>query len=255
MRNQKNNVKQASRLSSVPVRVGQCQFVLKKLTIIVAVFAITMFAKSEEKLNVPPEGFTALFNGEDFTGWTGEHPNKPWVNKDEWKKHWKIENGVIKTYSDYKGYNLGLWTVKNDYKNFHLKFDFFMPDKESGFGANSGILSRVMQFALFAKPPWNVHFACGSKESTEFKKIRRENGITPNTAPHGQWNKAELILIGRKATLTLNGKIVCKDIFIPKEKNDTEVGPIGLKKHANMGKNKEKIMAIEFKNIFIKELD
>ena len=25
------------------------------------------------KLNVPPEGFTALFNGQDFTGWRA-HP-------------------------------------------------------------------------------------------------------------------------------------------------------------------------------------
>jgi hypothetical protein len=45
-------------------------------------------ADEEKKLNVPPEGFTALFNGKDFTGWH----TPPLV-----REYWSIEDGVLKS--------------------------------------------------------------------------------------------------------------------------------------------------------------
>lgn len=45
-------------------------------------------ADEAKKLNVPPAGFTALFNGKDLTGWH----TPPLV-----KQYWKIEDGVLKS--------------------------------------------------------------------------------------------------------------------------------------------------------------
>ncbi len=69
------------------------------ISIIVAVFAIATFAKSEEKLNAPPEGFTALFNGKDFTGWN------PYYNR----KH--LESNNLKP--DENHYKT-IWTIHKD---------------------------------------------------------------------------------------------------------------------------------------------
>src|SRR5262245_44337838 len=83
-------------------------------------------APGQEKLNVPPPGFTALFNGKDLTNWQGL-PLKPNVNAkkkesqpyvamsmperlkaspaelaeaqqrgdESAREHWKVENGVL----------------------------------------------------------------------------------------------------------------------------------------------------------------
>ena len=72
----------------------------------------------------PPDGFTALFNGEDLNGWWGlktEDPEK-WLSlskdkfKAKWKasqedihKHWRVENGVLIN----DGHGLFLSTEKN----------------------------------------------------------------------------------------------------------------------------------------------
>ena len=40
--------------------------------VLVALTALMAFPVAQaEELNQPPEGFTALFNGEDLTGWKG----------------------------------------------------------------------------------------------------------------------------------------------------------------------------------------
>ena len=46
---------------------------LPALAALVALTALTALAdeKKEAKLNTPPAGFTALFNGKDLTGWQG----------------------------------------------------------------------------------------------------------------------------------------------------------------------------------------
>ena len=44
-------------------------------------------AESAKALNIPPPGFTALFNGQDFTGWR---------LSPKAKAIWSIEDGVLK---------------------------------------------------------------------------------------------------------------------------------------------------------------
>ena len=45
--------------------------------------------------NVPPEGFTALFNGKDFAAWQAKQ-GKPESEEEKakWQEHWKVEAGI-----------------------------------------------------------------------------------------------------------------------------------------------------------------
>ena len=66
-------------------------------------------AAAEEKLNMPPEGFVALFNGTDLTGWKGlvADPKKRAEMKPEelaaeqskaneqMRRHWRAKDGIL----------------------------------------------------------------------------------------------------------------------------------------------------------------
>jgi hypothetical protein len=91
----------------------------------------------------PPDGFTAIFNGKDLSGWWGattEDPRKYLaMSADEFKKkhdaslddinkHWRAENGVLIN----DGGGLYLTTDKN-YRDFELLADYMMfPLGDSG---------------------------------------------------------------------------------------------------------------------------
>ena len=71
--------------------------------------------------NMPPEGFTALFNGRDLSGW-----------KDDETGHWRAQDGVLV----YDGQSDHLFTEKA-YGDFVLLIDWKIED-----GGNSGIFLR-----------------------------------------------------------------------------------------------------------------
>src|ERR1700733_12378904 len=84
--------------------------------------------KKEEQLNTPPKGFTALFNGQDLTGWQSVITMKERAKLSEEQiaknleadnkknlPHWKVKDGVLA----YDGKGNSLQTVK-DYGNFEL---------------------------------------------------------------------------------------------------------------------------------------
>ncbi len=70
-----------------------------------------------EVLNVPPESFTALFNGKDLTGW--HTPPDVLAN-------WFVEDGVLKSLGLVEHYRASLVTKKH-YRDFILMLDFRMP--------------------------------------------------------------------------------------------------------------------------------
>ena len=99
------------------------------------------------ELNVPPTGFTALFNGKDLSGWHGMghfDPRKLWAMSDEERKakreadlkdakqHWTVENGELVN----DGHGVYLTTDK-DYGNMEFLIDYKTVAK-----ADSGIYLR-----------------------------------------------------------------------------------------------------------------
>lgn len=94
--------------------------------------------------NIPPDGYTALFNGKDLSGWFGLATFDPakWQALDEaeqlaakekeagaLKKHWHVENGEL--VNDGSG---PFMTTDRNYGNFELLVDWKMvhPAADSG---------------------------------------------------------------------------------------------------------------------------
>src|SRR6185436_18823722 len=101
--------------------------------ILVSLSLASLVTAEDKELNKPPEGFTALFNGKDLTGWKGLVGNpksraamsKEGLAKDQeaadkkMKEHWKVVDGTL----TYDGMGDSLCTAK-DYANFELLVDW-----------------------------------------------------------------------------------------------------------------------------------
>src|SRR3954463_611945 len=113
------------------------------MKILLAIFAASSLL-AQAKDNTPPEGFTALFNGKDLTGWQGlvelpkrdKDPEKYAAQvkaaNDKYLPHWSVKDGVIQ----YDGKGQSLQTVK-DYGDFELLVDWKIAAK-----GDSGIYLR-----------------------------------------------------------------------------------------------------------------
>ena len=212
----------------------------------------------DRKLNVPPEGFTTLFNGKDFTNWRVS----PKV-----RKFWSIEDGVLKSPGLLAEWGADLTTVKN-YRDFVLILEFRMPTI-----SDSGIMFRRLtpqipgfgtqeQFNLRSKG------GMGHLESYYFlpKATAKARGLKQETKPHvrhidpevGVWHKVKITMRGRTITTELDGEVLLDNFTYHDWMLNMEPAPIRLQKHKvvrgdNLGK--ENPCPIEYRNIFIKELE
>ena len=211
------------------------------------------------------EGFRQLFSGKngDFTGWKVS---------DEMKKVWTINGLHCKAKADVKGSGLDLWTEKS-YKDFSLVADwkFISPAKKKMVNkiapngeepvlgadgkpeqieveepADSGIYLRgssKAQVNIWVRPigsgdvrgyrvdktlPMDIRTACTPKKVADAKP--------------GQWNRFFITMKGDRCTVVLNGETIIDNAQLPGIAAD---GPIALQYHHD---------AIEFANVFIKEL-
>src|SRR5690606_14913230 len=115
---------------------------LTLLSFLVALASLTVPASAQEN-NQPPDGFIALFNGKDLSGWHGMghvDPRKLAAMSDEERKalrdesmedvrqHWSVENGELVN----DGHGLYLTTDK-DYGDIELWIDYkTVPLADSG---------------------------------------------------------------------------------------------------------------------------
>jgi hypothetical protein len=210
------------------------------------------------KDNMPPEGFTALFNGKDLANWQGliDVKTRAKLSKDELEKkqqeandkilpHWKVVDGIL-TY-DGKGNNL---QTAKDYGNFELYVDWKIEkngdsglylrgqpqvqiwDSDNSPGAK-GEDKGSGSGGLWNNPP-------GSKGKMPLKKADKALG---------EWNTFHIIMKGDNVTVWLNGEKVVDDAplanYWEKGKPLPAKGPIELQHHGDK---------LWFKNIYIKEL-
>jgi len=214
--------------------------------------------EAKRALNVPPEGFTALFNGKDLTGWR-VHPNV--------KEMWSIDDGVLKSPGLLKTWGADLATQKN-YRDFVLMLEFRMPTI-----SDSGIMFRRLtpeipgfgnqeQFNLRSRG------GMGHLESYYFlpKATAKARGLKEEEKPHvrhidpkvGVWHKVKLTVQGRTISAELDGEVILRKFTYHDWMINMEPAPIRLQKHKvvhgqNLGK--ENPCPIEYRNIFIKELE
>ena len=214
--------------------------------------------KAGPKDNMPPEGFTALFNGKDLTNWQGlvELPQRAKLSPEELAKkqkeadekylpHWTVEDGVL--VHDGKGQSL---QTAKDYGNFELFVDWKIPPK-----GDSGIYLRGNpQVQIWESDTLGDNLADdrGKGSGGLWNNPKGSKGKEPLVKadnPTGEWNTFHILMKGDKVTVFLNDKKVVDDAplanYWEKDKPLPEKGPIELQHHGDK---------LWFKNIYIKEL-
>jgi len=209
--------------------------------------------RGNRKLNVPPKGFTALFNGKDLTGWRASPKAR---------EAWSIENGVLKSSAPRQA---DLFTEK-EYRDFVLMVDYRMPEE-----SDSGIYFRRLapEMGTFGqREQLNLTAGRGGwmgellsfrflppHVQLEQKDHPRVKHITPDV---GAWHTVKLTVIGRKVTAECDGQVIIDNFEYPAALLSMAPAPIGLQKHAPpepSGDGKKRTHPIEFRNVFIKEIE
>jgi len=206
----------------------------------------------------PPEGYKALFNGEDLSGWHGmghfdpyklkemseeEREQKLKAETEVAKKHWTVEDGEL--VNDGKGPYM---TTDRDYKSFDLWIDYKTVPK-----ADSGIYLRATpQVQIWdtteAGGKWNIGAKEGSGSLWNNKK-EGNRALQHADKPFGEWNRMHITMTGEYVTVYLNGKLVVDHVplenFWRRDQPVIEAGPIQLQTHGG---------EIRWKNIYLREI-
>src|SRR5687768_6985461 len=169
--------------------------------------------------NVPPQGFTALFNGKDLTGWRGgdtENPLKRLALSEEERAakdkesvadihmHWRVEDGEL--VNDGKGQYL---TTEKDYGDFELLVDYKTVAK-----ADSGIYLRgtpQVQIWDYTKEGGKWDRGADKGSGGLFNNTKGAPGQLPSALadkPFGEWNQFRILQLGSRTTVHLNDKLV-----------------------------------------------
>ena len=185
-------------------------------------------------------GFTALFNGKDLSGWEGD------------SRLWSVRDGAIvgSTHANAIGHNHFLSTTVS-YSDFVLRAKVKLENH------NSGIQFRSEQRDDYVVAGYQADIA----EHTYFGMLYEEQkrGFMPyweelsqadkdaiqGVVKHGDWNEFEITCRSDRIKMTLNGHTTV-DISDP---DGAKEGIIALQLHTG------EPMRVAFKDIAIKELD
>jgi len=211
---------------------------MRKTLVLTFVAAVMFVASALASDNAPPEGFTALFNGKDFTGWSAKQgKDETDAEKAKWQENWKVENGVIK----FDGKGPHLWTA-NKYGDFILMVDWRFPER-----GDSGIYLRGQaksQVNIWCTPMGSGEVWGYRTDQNQPEEVRKAATPIKNAdKPVGEWNSFVITMKGDRLTVELNGEVVIDNAQLPSVPPE---GEIALQRHGN---------PIDFKNIFIKKLD
>ncbi len=208
----------------------------------------------------PPPGFTAIFNGKNFSGWHGMGHFSPYaLDKlspvDKLKKrvadtekamvHWTIENGEL--VNDGKGPYL---TTDKEYGDIELRLEYKTVAK-----ADSGVYLRAtpqVQIWDYTKEggKWGIGADKGSGGLwNNSKGAKGKDPLVLADKPFGEWNKFRIVQVGEHTSIWLNGKLVVNNAVMENFWNRKiplrKKGSIQLQTHGG---------EIRWRNVFVKEL-
>jgi hypothetical protein len=216
-------------------------------TLLAALILLAAARADEPKtdpVNVPPEGFKALFDGKTLKGW------KLLGGKEG---AWAVDEKQGTMYVAKGG---GGWIMsEKEFSDFELRADFKVPK-----GGNSGVALRApmkgdpayqgMEIQILDDPAYK-----GIKEWQQTGSIY--GVVAPSsvpTKPVGQWNTYRIVCKGKKVTVELNGKKVVDADLGDHEEKHGKAHPGILRKKGHVG-FQEHGGRVEFRNVFIKELE
>lgn len=222
------------------------------ITALLGLVSINSADAGEQKLNVPPKGFKALFNGKDLTGWKGLVGNpktRAKMSKAElaeaqekedanMREHWKVVDGTLV----FDGKGKSLCTAK-DYRDFELLVDWKI--KEAG---DSGIYLRGSPQVQIWDTKARPQNAVGSGGLFNNKK-NPDKPLLAADNPVGEWNTFRIRMIDEKVTIWLNGTLVVDNTVLEnyweRDKPIYRKGQIELQNHGN---------TLYFRNVYLKKI-
>ncbi len=234
---------------------------MRGLSCLIAAFLVFLaFPLWAEPHNVPPEGFTALFNGKDLSGWHGMghfDPRKLAAMSDQERaqkreadmasvlEHWRVEDGEL--VNDGHGAYL---TTDREFGDIEFWIDYRTVPK-----ADSGIYLRAtpqIQIWDFTEEggKWSIGADKGS--GGLWNNSPGSPGKDPLVLadkPFGQWNRVRVIQVGARTTVYLNDQLVVDHAiwqnFWDRNNPLFPRGVIQLQTHGG---------EIRWRNIFVREI-
>jgi hypothetical protein len=207
----------------------------------------------------PPKGFTALYNGQDLSGWRGgdtfDHrkylamPEEDRAKQDaawtaDMQAHWSADGAEL--VNDGKGKYA---TTVKEYGDFELLVDYKTVPL-----ADSGIYLRGCPQVQIWDHTNPAEFKNGAEKGS--------GGLWNNSAgapgkdplvladkPFGEWNHVRIVMVGSRVSVWLNDKLVVDQAvmenYFDRKQPVPARGPIQLQTHGG---------EIRWRNIFIREL-
>lgn len=216
--------------------------------LIVAACACPRFVQAGED-NVPPKGFTAVFNGKDLSNWKGLVGNPKTRAKmspvelakaqktadEEMRAHWSVKDGALV----FDGKGKSLCTAK-DYADFELWVDWKIHEKgDSGIYLRGSPQVQIWDVKLFNLGSGGLY----NNQKNPSKPLKMAD------KPIGEWNNFKITMIGEKVTVRLNDVLVVDKVTLEnyweRDKPIYPAGQIELQNHGN---------TLYFKNVYIREI-
>ncbi len=217
--------------------------------LIVAVTCSLVSTRSNAADNTPPDGFAALFNGKDLTGWkglVGDPKSRAAMTPAElaeaqkgadanMREHWKAIDGVL----EFDGKGDSLCTLK-DYADFEMYVEWKI--KEEG---DSGIYLRGSPQVQI----WDHKLRDIGSGGLFNNEKNPANPLGMADKPVGEWNRFYIKMVGERVTVALNDRVVVDNTVLEnyweRDKPIYPTGQIELQNHGN---------TLYFKNIYLREL-
>lgn len=144
-------------------------------------------------------GYTPLFNGQNFQGWTGDTAGYVIVNRE-------IQSRVPEP-----GAHLGNLFTAAEYSNFILRFEFKLtPGANNGLGIRAPLSGDAAYVGIELQILENTHEKWAHLKPWQFHGsvygvAAAKRGFQK---PPGEWNQQEVLVDGRHIKVTLNGHVI-----------------------------------------------
>jgi len=233
----------------------RCGFVrgLLPAMLVALLFLPARQGAAEGAKNVPPEGFTAIFNGDDLAGWHGlvgnpktraeMTPEQLAAARDKanqaMRQHWRAEGGEIVN----DGHSPHLCT-DTKYGDFEMWIDWKIVPK-----ADSGIYLRGTPQVQIWDPVAGIAQAKVGSGGLYNNRKHPSKPLVVADNPAGEWNTFWIRMIGETTSVKLNGKLVVDNTplenYWDRSRPIYPAEQIELQTHGG---------EIRFRNIFLREI-
>lgn len=221
--------------------------------------SITLAAAGHAAPPEPPQGFRALFNGSDLTGWYGQNPHdvvklsgdereaRLKQQREEFAKHWRVDG------NDLVNDGAGPYaTSEEEFGDFEIQLEY-----KIAAGADSGVYVRgTPQVQIWdrqrkddpSKPNVRPVYGSGGLFNNKPKTLGRDP-LEAADKPVGEWNTMRIRQIGARTWVWLNTRHVVQGAVMENYWDRAQPlpakGPILLQTHGG---------ETRWRNVFIREI-